>query len=70
MQTARAVANFADLAVLADGVLLDRGHLGMHIAPHKITVLQKRLIHACNVLGKARAPASLATKRLCDHEGL
>jgi pyruvate kinase len=52
VQTARAVANFPMLAVLADGVVLARGCLGLHVAADKAAVLQKRLIRACNLLGK------------------
>ena len=52
MQTARAVANFHELAVLADGVVLARGCLGTHVAAEKIAVLQKRLITAANQRGK------------------
>ena len=52
VQTAKAVANFGALAVLADGVILARGCLGMAISPDQIAPLQKRLVQSCNLLGK------------------
>lgn len=52
VQTSRAVANFGHLAVLADGIILARGCLGMHVSPDKMCVLQKRLVQCCNLLGK------------------
>jgi pyruvate kinase len=60
LQTAHAIANFSALAVLADGVVLARGWLGLHVSPEKMAILQKRLIHCCNLLGKLCIVARIA----------
>jgi pyruvate kinase len=52
LQSTKALANFAQLATLADGVILARGGLGKLVSPEKMALLQKRVIARCNALGK------------------
>lgn len=52
VQSTKALVNFAQLAPLADGVILARGWLGKLVNPEKMALLQKRMITRCNALGK------------------
>ncbi len=47
-----ALDELEDIVRTADGVMVARGDLGVEIAPERVPMVQKRMIHLCNALGK------------------
>jgi pyruvate kinase len=56
-----AVAKIEQIIEVADGIMIARGDLGVETNPEDIPVLQKRIIHNCNMVDK---PVIVATQML------
>ena len=47
-----AIHNFEDIIIVADGILLSRGNLGLDFEPEEMANLQKKCILRCNALAR------------------
>lgn len=61
IEKAEAVENLEAILAVADGAMVARGDLGIEMPVEEMAMIQKRLIRACNVLGK---PVITATQML------
>jgi pyruvate kinase len=61
IEKAEAVENLDAILAVADGAMVARGDLGVEMPVEEMAMIQKRLIRACNLLGK---PVITATQML------
>lgn len=61
IERARAVENLGEILATSDGIMIARGDLGVEVPFERVAVMQKRIIHQANLLGK---PVITATHML------
>ncbi|MGQ9921316.1 MAG: pyruvate kinase [Desulfobacca sp.] len=61
IERSRALANLEEIFQAADGIMIARGDLGVEVPIEQVPVVQKRVTHRANILGK---PVITATQML------
>lgn len=61
IESTEALNNFEKILAVADGIMVARGDLGVEIPIYDVTIAQKKIVSACNAVGK---PVIVATQML------
>ncbi|VAW42389.1 Pyruvate kinase, partial [hydrothermal vent metagenome] len=62
-----AIENLEAIRDVADGMMVARGDLGIEVLPQEVPLLQKRIIHTCNLVGKPVITATQMLQSMVEH---
>jgi pyruvate kinase len=62
-----AIDHLEEIRDVADGLMVARGDLGIEVQPQEVPLLQKQIIHACNMVGKPVITATQMLQSMVEH---
>lgn len=67
IEKVEAIADLDNIRMAADGMMVARGDLGIEVPPQEVPMLQKRIIRACNEVGKPVITATQMLQTMVEH---
>ena len=67
IEKSEAIEHLEEIRDEADGMMVARGDLGIEVKPQEVPLLQKRIIHCCNQVGKPVITATQMLQSMVEH---
>lgn len=67
IEKSEAIKSLLEIRDVADGMMVARGDLGIEVHPQEVPLLQKRIIRACNDVGKPVITATQMLQSMVEH---